>query len=63
MATFHVEYTEKDLIKLVQTDLIQRFPEIVVNTEDLRFLVKSKNNYRPQEWENGQFKVEVNSTL
>lgn len=63
MAKFHVEYSEKDVISLVHADLIRRFPEIAVDRDELHFLVKSQNNYRPQEWEKGALKVEVDAQV
>ncbi len=60
MANLHVEYSEQDLIQLVLKDLANRFPGVELDSVNLKFLVKSKNNYRPHEW---GFKVEVHTTL
>ena len=57
MAKFQVDYDEYDLRRLVLADIEERFPALSIRIDDIKFLVKSKNNYRPQEWESGELKV------
>ena len=56
----NVTFDEQDLKNLVYGYIAEMFPGIILSTDNIHFLVKSKNNYKPQEWEDGQLKIEIN---
>ena len=59
-----IEVDETDLKKLVLAKVNTTLPEDQQLTMDsLTFQVKSKNNYRSQEWETGTMRVVVQATL
>ncbi len=59
MANLKVEFTEHDLKKLVSEYLSEKMG-IEVAPIDLKFEVKTSQNYRTAEWEVGQFRMTVN---
>ena len=55
MAKIHIEYTERDVQRLILAHLTMLYPDAPPpSLEDIQLKVKSKNNYRPQEWEQGE---------
>ena len=63
MPRLSIEYTEQDLKQLVLRELQDRYPDIPLALEHIRFQVKSKNNYRQQEWEDGRCQILVDHTF
>ena len=62
MANLKVEFTEHDLKKLV-SEYISKKLGIDVAPIDLKFEVKTSQNYRTAEWEVGQFRLMVNKIV
>lgn len=58
MGRITIEYDEADIKQLVLEDIHQRM-DVDLEVADLSFEVKSKNNYKPQEWETGAMRVRV----
>lgn len=54
--TINVEITEKELRKMV-LNYISELTNFPVREEDVLIKVRSKQNYRDKEWENGEFKA------
>lgn len=62
MAKVNMEYDEMDLKRLV-LEKIQADLNIQIDLKDLVFEVKSKNNYKPQEWEIGRLRIRVEKSI
>lgn len=54
--------TEEDIKRIVATRLSAMTGELV-EPKDVKFVVKSKNNYRPQEWEEGKMQAFVSKEV
>ena len=59
MPRIHVEYSEKDILRLIHNDITLKFPDLAIELKDIDFLVKSRNNYKPQEWEPGKMLIKI----
>lgn len=63
MATnIRIVVDEEALKHLVVTHL-ESILDVKLNVKDLKFQVKSKNNYRQQEWEEGELQVVVERSV
>ncbi|PWI52216.1 hypothetical protein [Sulfoacidibacillus thermotolerans] len=62
MPKIHIEYTEADLVLLVLRDLENTMPEVDFKKEDIKILVKSKQNYKA-EWEIAAFKATIDLSI
>jgi hypothetical protein len=53
-----IEITEDDIKKLAIAKLKEDAPGIPFKTDDVQFLVKTKQNYKA-EWESGSFRATI----
>lgn len=60
--TTNIEITESDVKQLVFEHLNSKFPELGITPKDVKVTTKSKNNFRPQEWEEAAFRVSISKT-
>ena len=61
----HIEIDEEELKQLVVDRINRTLPDEIemLNVTDIKFLVKSKNNFREQEWEQGRLFVTVDKDV
>lgn len=59
MTTITVELNEDDLKQLVAEEL-RRTLNAEITEKDIRFEVKTKQNWRAAEWETGAFRATIN---
>lgn len=52
-----VEYTDKMIRELILKDVQDKVDGGELRLEQIQIKVKSKNNYRQQEWESGELNV------
>jgi hypothetical protein len=53
-----VEYTSEMIQKLIVNDMEDKINKLIP-LKDIEIKVRSKQNYREQEWERGELKVEM----
>lgn len=60
----NIELDENDLKVLALSHIRAQLGDLgdKLDINNVKFLVKSVNNYKPQEWEKGMLKVEIIST-
>lgn len=54
-----VTIDEEDVKRMVLERLQRELPHAEIEMKHVKLEVKSKNNYRPQEWEEGRLQVRV----
>lgn len=55
-----VELGNDEVKEMLRTRLRELMPEVEVDDADIKITVRSKQNFRDHEWENGEIKVEYN---
>jgi hypothetical protein len=53
-----VEYTPQNIVDLIRKDMENKLGKRV-EPREIQIQVRSKQNYREKEWENGELKVEL----
>ena len=57
MSSIVVEIDESTVKRLVIQHLQEKLGDLTVEISDIEILVRSKQNYKDKEWENGEFKA------
>jgi len=58
-----LKVTEEDIKEMVVNILRERLNTTDIDVKDLKFQVRSKQNYRKQEWESGEMRVTLSKKL
>jgi hypothetical protein len=63
VSTLNIEIDERKVRELVVKYLSEKLGDLTLTEKDVEFEVKTKENYRATEWENGAFRARITKHL